>query len=204
MLNNGVYPMDGTTATTLAPSEEDMNRVTEVFAKMRDAVISASQLAQEVGELRNAVGSLRNELESLRSTNRWMDGQITDLRAQRDSLQERHTLATQEIARLASDKEDLQRHCDNQRATLAGLNEQVAALRRANGELESTALEAWAARDELQKKLDAVIGLVCPKPGAVTVEVVEDKTVKLPEQPRDPETQQFKSWEPNPTHSWEE
>ena len=174
--------MDGTTATTLAPSEDEMRKVTEVFAQMRDAVIASSQLASEVQELRNAVGSLRNELESLRSTNRWMDGQITELRQQRDEALAAKEGAQSAYARVTHERDDLQRHCDNQRATLAGLNEQVAALRKERDEAQYEAESYKDAVKGLQAKLDAVIGLVCPKPEPVPVPI---------EQPRDPVTQQW-------------
>ena len=177
--------MDGTTATTLAPSEEEMRGVAETFARMRDAVIDASKLASEVAELRNAVGSLRNELESLRSTNRWMDGQITELRKQRDDAHYQLTIANDELNKTFNDRNSLQVHCDNQRETLARLNEQVAELRKERDEAQFQVEIAREAIVALEGKLKGVVELVCPKvPEPVVVE-----------QPRDPETQQFKSWE---------
>ena len=187
--------MDGTTATTLAPSEEEMRGVAETFARMRDAVIDASKLASEVAELRNAVGSLRNELESLRSTNRWMDGQITELRKQRDEEVELSTNLNRELTSTRNDRDSLQVHCDNQRETLARLNAQVAQLHTEN--------DAWLAevdklskeRDEALAKLDTIVDLVCPP------KVVETSPVVV-EHPRDPETQQFKSWDDSPARDY--
>lgn len=183
--------MDGTTATTLAPSEDEMRGVAETFGRMRDAVIDASKLASEVAELRNSVGALRNELENLRSTNRWMDGQITELRVARDEALATCNRQAAEIVNIRNDRDSLQVHCDNQRETLARLNEQMTRLREerdiAQMYLEKTGKE----RDDLQAKLDLVTELVCPK-------VVAEPSPVVVEQPRDPETQQFKSWEAEP------
>ena len=177
--------MDGTTATTLAPSEEDMSKVAEIFGQMRDAVIGASKLASEVDELRNAVGSLRNELENLRSTNRWMDGQITELRVARDEALATCNRQAVDIVNLRNDRDSLQVHCDNQRETLARLNEQVAELRKERDDAQFLAEVLKGDKEELQGKLDTIVGLVCPKPEPSPIEV---------EQPRDPVTQQFKPY----------
>ena len=184
--------MDGTTATTLAPSEEDMTRVTEVFAKMRDTVIDASKLAGEVAELRNSVGALRNELETLRERNRWADEQITTIRMQRDEAMAQRSEFSNDCAKARNERDELQRHCDNQRETLARLNEQVAQLRKERDDALFKVEELNEVGQTLQDKLDTIVGLVCPK----EVVIGDSKPTSFVEQPRDPETQQFKSWEP--------
>ena len=184
--------MDGTTAITLAPSEEEMNQSVDIFSRMRDAVIGASKLASEVDELRNAVGSLRNELESLRSTNRWMDGQITELRQQRDEAMAQRSEFSNDCAKARNERDELQRHCDNQRETLARLNEQVTELRKERDDALFKVEELNEVGQTLQDKLDTIVGLVCPK----EVVVGDSRPTSFVEQPRDPETQQFKSWEP--------
>ena len=192
--------MDGTTATTLAPSEEDMQKVTEVFARMRDAVISASRLAVEVNELRNSVGALRNELETLRRREQWADEQITGLRVARDEALATCNRQAAEIVNIRNDRDSLQVHCDNQRETLARLNEQVAELRKERDDAQFLAEVLKGDKEELQGKLDTIVGLVCPKGAEPAI-----GTVPMPppnvDQPRDPETQQFKSWDDKP--SWE-
>lgn len=148
--------MDGTMATTLAPSEDEMTKVTEVFAKMRDAVIDASKLAQEVAELRSAVEGMQRELASLRDSNRWLDQQVTELREQRDTaLREKHEVLSHGL-QLQGEVSRLQAHGDSQRAELARLNERVTGLLHDN---DMIAKQAWATEEEnkaLKAKLEAI------------------------------------------------
>ena len=174
-----------------------MSKVAEIFGQMRDAVIGASKLASEVNELRNAVGMLRNELESLRSTNRWMDGQITELRVARDEALATCNRQATEIVNLRNDGDSLQVHCDNQRETLARLNAQVEGLRKERDDALFKVEELNEAGQTLQDKLDRIVGLVCPP------KVVEASPPSV-EQPRDPETQQFKSWDKDDRPSYEQ
>jgi chromosome segregation ATPase len=117
--------MDGTTATTLAPSEDEMNKIAETFAKMRDFVIDTSRLAGEVAELRREVEATADELQILRGTNRWMDAQITELREARDeAISEKHASedaafqARQEVERLTA-------YSERQREELGRLNKKL-------------------------------------------------------------------------------
>ena len=79
---------DGTTATTLAPSEDEMNKFQhffgEIFGNMRDTVINASRLASEVGELRKAVEDMKHEVSTLRENARWLDQSLVETREARD------------------------------------------------------------------------------------------------------------------------
>ena len=191
--------MDGTTATTLAPSEEEMNHAVGYIQRMKDAIVEGSKLAQSFAELRGEFDKMRGELESLRSTNRWMDTQITELRVARDEALATCNRQATEIVNLRNEGDSLRVHCDNQRETLARLNEQVGALRKERDDALYAELEAKNYAEEIQKKLDTIVGLVCPKEantGTVTSNAGgAGGQATFPEQPRDPETQQFKPWE---------
>jgi chromosome segregation ATPase len=174
--------MDGTTATNLAPSEDEMSKTAEVFAKMRDAVIDASKLAGEVASLRGEVESVRNEVNHLRDTNRWMDSQITELRIARDAaIADRSSLADA-LNSTRSELVQAQAHANNQSRELARLNEQITTLRKERDDAQYEAMSMSEHAQDLEKKL-GTIEAVFGKP-------VESKPV---EQPRDPVTQQWKS-----------
>ncbi len=182
--------MDGTTATTLAPSEEEMNHAVGYIQRMKDAIVEGSRLAQSFAELRGEFDKMRGELESLRSTNRWMDTQITELREQRDRAIETSNKQATELVNLKHDYTNSQLHCDNQRETLARLNEQVAQLRKERDDALFKVEELNEVGQTLQDKLDTIVGLVCPK----EVVIGDSRPTSFVEQPRDPETQQFRAY----------
>lgn len=148
--------MDGTTATTLAPSEDEMNKITEVFGKMRDTVIAASALAKEVGELRNAVGDLRKEVDHLRETNHWLDQQCTELRTQRDQAIRDKSATIDELNRAKSELDLVQHHFNNQQMELARLNDEIAKVKRERDDANFRVLELEEAKEASDKRLAAV------------------------------------------------
>lgn len=157
---------DGNTATTLVPSEEEMNKIAETFAKMRDAVIDASALAQEVSQLRSEVAQVKGEMESLRRTNHWLDSQVTELRQQRDQATRDKQAVLDELNRANAEKQSLTITVDNQRSELHRLNEEVARLKRERDDAEMRALEEQEGNAELHKKLQAIEAVFAPKPEA--------------------------------------
>lgn len=157
---------DGTTATTLAPSEDDMRKVREVFDAMRDTVINSSQLAGEVAALRGEVASLRSEIQAARESNHWLDSQVTELRQQRDQATRDKQAALDELNRANADKQSLTITVENQRSELHRLNEEVARLKRERDDAEMRALEEQEGSAELRKKLQAIEAVFEPKPKA--------------------------------------
>lgn len=154
--------MDGTTATALAPSEDEMNKITEVFGKMRDTVIAASALAKEVGELRSAVGDLRKEVDHLRETNHWLDQQCTELRTQRDQAIRDKGGVIDELNKAQRELSDTKYHTENQRAELVRLNEQIASLKRERDDANFRVLELEEANATLAEKLAKIGDLFSP------------------------------------------
>ena len=69
---------------SLAPTEEEMSQVGNLFDRMRNAIIDASHLAGEVAELRKAVSELRSEVEVVRRDNHYLTEQVNSLRTARD------------------------------------------------------------------------------------------------------------------------
>ena len=147
---------DGTTATTLAPSEDEMSKVAETFGKMRDAVIGASQLASEVAELRRSVERLRTDVEEYRASNRWLDQQVTELREQRDAANRNWTSTEKERDAARAERDYLQTHAENQREQLARLNEQMTMLRKERDDAEYRAMELGEENMELRDRIKAI------------------------------------------------
>ena len=185
--------MDGTMATTLAPSEDEMNKITEVFGKMRDTVIAASALAKEVEELRSAVGDLRKE----RETNHWLDQQCTELRTQRDQAVRDKGATIDELNRVQVELKDTTHRVDNQRGELVRLNDRIASIKLERDDANFRVLELEEAKAESDKKLQAIkdaIGLKEVPKEPEQVHTAEPEAVN--EQPR-AETGQFRpKWDP--------
>ena len=193
--------MDGTMATTLTPSEDEMNKITEVFGKMRDTVIAASALAKEVGELRSAVGDLRKEVDHLRETNHWLDQQCTELRTQRDQAVRDKAATIDELNRVQVELKDTTHRVDNQRGELVRLNDRIASIKLERDDANFRVLELEEAKAESDKKLQAIKDAIdlkeVPKEPE-QVHTAEPEAVN--EQPR-AETGQF---QPKPRSWWEE
>ena len=189
--------MDGTMATTLTPSEDEMNKITEVFGKMRDTVIAASALAKEVEELRSAVGDLRKE----RETNHWLDQQCTELRTQRDQAVRDKAATIDELNRVQVELKDTTHRVDNQREELVRLNDRIFSVKLERDDANFRVLELEEAKAESDKKLQAIKDAIGLKEIPKEPEQVHTaKPEAVNEQPR-AETGQF---QPKPRSWWEE
>src|ERR1700723_1814246 len=81
-----------------APQEDsEMTTVKAVFEKASNAIVDASRLKVEVGDLRAAVDGLRQEVEKVRSQNQWLDEQLTNVRGQRDKATGELSAAREEL-----------------------------------------------------------------------------------------------------------
>lgn len=95
---------DGNTTTSLVPSEEEMNIVTQTFDKMRDAVINGSKLAEEVAELRKTVEALRlttqglqRDIEYYRERNAALDDALISAKHERDEAKSKEAALRREL-----------------------------------------------------------------------------------------------------------
>ena len=147
---------DGTTATTLAPSEDEMSKIADTFGRMRDAVISASQLASEVANLRVTVDGLRREMEDYRQSNRWLDQQVTELRQARDQALRDKSATVDILNEVTKDRDGLRVHSENQREQLARLNDEVARLRKERDDAQFLAEVLREERNELDERIHAI------------------------------------------------
>ena len=179
--------MDGTTVTTLTPSEDEMSKVTEVFARMRDSVIEASQLSSTVRDLQGQVNSLAEQVQRLRKNNEFMDSHIIDLRTQRDQFQSQYREQVSANATLIGERDRLATHNANQQEELHRLNNEVAALRHSLEKAQDEALDWMVKHDDASQRLEAITKLVTPK-----VEVEHPLPPTVTEVPRT-ETGQFAS-----------
>lgn len=145
--------MDGTTATTLAPSEDEMQNAVSYIQRMKDAVVEGSKLAQEFAALRVEVDGLKHELEHLRETNRWMDGQITELRGQREDALAKVYATQQELSQVKTERDGLFTECENQRRHIDSLVEKLMTLHADRDQVHIEGLKALEELDTAKAQL---------------------------------------------------
>ena len=167
---SSMYHDNPTMESKVNPTESEMNMVTEVFSKMRDSVIEASALASEVAKLRVQVDEIAKETDNLRQTNRWMDGQIVELRRARDDAEVRYGNASNERDEVKRERDRLQTHSDNQSAELHRLNEEVTTLRVSRDKAQDEALDWMVKCDDATEKLKVIEALFAPKPSIPSTE----------------------------------
>ena len=79
---------DGTTGIQVAPiTEDDMNKVRGILNRAADAIVGASQMAQDINSMRTELASLRVELDKLRNQNSALDEALYQARTTRQELE---------------------------------------------------------------------------------------------------------------------
>lgn len=172
--------MDGYTATSLVPSEDEMSKVTEVFARMRDSVIEASRLSGTVSALQEQVNALAENVSKLRKSNEFMDSHIVELRGQRDRFQQQYQEQVGLSAALRSERDKLEQHNGNQANELHRLNAEVASLKESLAKAQDEALDWMVKHDDASQKLEAISKMFQSPAADVPQPVIEQAKVEPP------------------------
>lgn len=83
--------------TPMNLNTDDANSVSSFFQSLADKVVLASTLPKEVAELRAVVEKLKADVEAYREHNARMDEEITNLRRERQQLQDENALLRKDL-----------------------------------------------------------------------------------------------------------
>lgn len=158
--------MTDTTTTVPAATEGEMAHIKQIFERAANAIVQASELSKQVGELQAQFTSLKNDLEHFRQRNAELDTMLSDVRTQRDKAIEERDSATRNAR-------DLDETCYNQQNTISNLKAEVEDIRnklnRALTDSDSWMQAAEKSDNDLQAansklaKLREALGIVEPK-----------------------------------------
>jgi len=144
----------------VAPTENEMATIRNMFSRAADAIVRASELGNRVTELEHQIDGFRRELETVKNTNAWLSDQLGTVRGQRDQLQ--HDL-DHERAKNSALSQQVQEHSDTISIQQARINELEDKLRSREKESDDHLLRAMTAEEELAKvkaQMDEALGEV--------------------------------------------
>jgi len=138
---------------TQGMSEEDMAKVRSLFARGADAIVSASQLARDVEELRKSMDELKQSYEEVVTNNKFLLRQIHDLDTQlaevkndRDEARKELSAFNQRLAQRDDEIKELQTAHNEQADT-------IARLRKESDDYQFRAMDAEDKLDTIKGKL---------------------------------------------------
>lgn len=140
----------GTTAVHVSPGTEEAMKVAEAFKSMAsqaaNAIVDASQLKQDMAELRKSFEELKHDLDYVRSRNQELDRNLSDVRRQRDE-------AEQKLSQAQSELTSVNRDLSVSRTDYEGIQIQLGAfkteLEHTRKERDDYGMEAMKLREEL-------------------------------------------------------
>lgn len=144
------------------PTEAEMNAVKDMFSRMANFIVEASQLTREVSNLRFEVDVIRRDLETAHNRNRALDDALMQAQKERDEA--RAELAVVREASALVERE-LTRLTDERKGDVDVINSLRAAndsLRRERDEASFKNLELSDELEKVKGQLKAVQDLVCP------------------------------------------
>lgn len=191
----------GTTAPLSPNSQEpDMTGVRAMFDKAINAMVDATKLAHEVGELRKQVFEINESLEYLRKRNAELDGLLHDVRRQRDEAQAELNQVKSENRELHSQIEGLTSSRDSQERVIAQLNDQ---LDHTSKDRDEYGLKAMAAEDRANlaegklKDIQATLSKMFPQAEPANVHAVNEPAQARYDSPPPVHVES----QPEPTHA---
>jgi len=102
-----IYSEDQEPRTPVVKLPENPMDVRSIFQQAADTIVRASQLSEEVAQLRESVNGLRVDVETLRRTNHYLTEEIEDLREKRRTLQFERAQLVDENANLRLSNDSL-------------------------------------------------------------------------------------------------
>lgn len=163
----------GTTAVQVSPGTEEAMKVAEAFKSMAsqaaNAIVDASQLKQDMAELRKSFEELKHDLDYIRSRNKELDQSLADVRRQRDE-------AEQKLSQTQSELTSVNRDLSVSRTDYEGIQIQLGAfkteLEHTRKERDDYGMEAMKLREDLEKaqgklaEIEHFAASLFPKPEA--------------------------------------
>ena len=159
---------DGTTGIQVAPiTEDDMNMVRGILNRAADAIVGASQMAQDINSMRTELASLRVELDKLRNQNSALDEALYQARTTRQELENKlqAALADAEQSRQAANVHaaDYDRVNDQ----LGRVQSELATVKSERDQWADEADKHSKAHEGAQAKLDAITSTLGLTPQAM-------------------------------------
>jgi len=165
-------------------TEEEMNRIRDMFAKGADAIVSASSLRNEVEELKKTMSDVKQNADETHQTNQALlrqlsrqDAEITQLKTELDTLK---VESSQYNQRLAQKDEEIHHLYADQSAK----GETIQRLQRESDDHLNRALKAEETLDNVKGKLSDIQTAV--QSVAKVYDEVESFLHPAPSEPQEP------------------
>lgn len=151
--------MDGNIQTTDVPTEEDMNKVRQIFDRGINAIVDASRLASQVQELSNQLDGLRADLDKVRQQNAWLDEQLLRVRQERDKANADATQARMDFEDASRANGSLKASLEQAASALDSLYQQIADLTRERDDAQLRVMELEDQVSKLKGKIEKFLAL---------------------------------------------
>lgn len=152
-------------------TQEDITMFGQMFAKLSTIIVDASELGQQMPELRKEIDQLRGDIDDYRKRNQELDEILHTTRVQRDEAQERVKSLDYAILSQARELEDLRKAHET---TNQNLHHVEGELKTTKSERDDSQFRVMELEDEnkklretLDKFQDLIQSVVPPKPVAI-------------------------------------
>ena len=148
---------DGTTGIQVAPiTEDDMNRVKSILQRAADAIVCASQMANDIAAMRAELDALKADSERLRNQNNALDEALNHSREMRDNQARELASTKDQLAEVTRELEQAK----NDNVVLANqsnrLNESLVKAEQERDQWADEADKLSKERDTAHAKLDSI------------------------------------------------
>jgi len=171
-------------------------KFTDAFAYIRQTFVNANQFAEQVKALQAQVTQLSQDFEQLKQHNAALDSAVNALTSERDEWKRKAEEVNVTNAALEKARSDAEKNATGWYEAHHALEDEHDKLKSQLGNRENDLREALEENAKLKAELERITGQInqiyqglAPRPM-----VVEDVPHRGENQPRDPETQQFRGW----------
>lgn len=221
MDNGTTAPAGNPAPMSPVPTEDEMNKVREIFQRALDAIVGMSKLNEEVASLRAAVASTQADTDHYRRQIGNLDEALAHVRAERDKLSQELSVARHDLAVVQGDNSRLTSEIENLRHNVANLQRELDLARKDRDdhgyrvmELEDQLKAATTKLEAIKEGFASIFGgtmleppkttsiEVKPSPEVMPVEVKQEWPYASPPVPSaEPEAPKPHS-DPEPWRNW--
>ena len=159
---------DGTTGIQVAPiTEDDMNRVKSILQRAADAIVGASQMANDIAAMRAELDALKADSERLRNQNNALDEALNHSREMRDNQARELASTKDQLMEVTRDRDFYKSSFDGERANVDKLTAQLAQAKADADQWADEADKHSKAHEGAQAKLDAITSTLGLTPQAM-------------------------------------
>jgi len=148
---------DGTTGIQVAPiTEDDMNKVRSILQRAADAIVGASQMADDIAAMKAELAQLRDDADRYRRNAEALEESLSNARVRRQELEGQLSTAIHAQAAAERERDDMTYRERNGREAAAKLETELSQVKH---ERDDAQLRVMELEDQLKahaSKLDAI------------------------------------------------